>query len=59
MFSINMDNLIVDGAWLWRADRAVSESVYNCDNPVDTGFKEMYKKRLILSGVILCVVFVL
>ena len=59
MFGINREILIVDGAWLWRADHDVSESVYNFNNPVDTGFKEMYKKRLTLSNVILCVVFVL
>ena len=46
MFGINMDHLIVDDAWLWRADHDVSESVYHGNNPVDTGFKEMYKKRL-------------
>ena len=39
MFDINMDNVIVDGTWLWRADHDVSGSVYNSNNPVDTGFK--------------------
>ena len=39
MFDINMDNVIVDDTWLWRSDHDVSGSVYNSNNPVDTGFK--------------------
>eukprot|EP01084_Bolivina_argentea_P275066 468997_1 len=37
MFTINSDNVIIDGTWLWRADHDVSGSVYNGNNPVNNG----------------------
>jgi hypothetical protein len=37
MVKINCDNVIVDDAWLWRADHSVSGSVANSRNPVQSG----------------------
>lgn len=33
MLIINSDNVILDNAWLWRADHTVAGNVYNGDNP--------------------------
>ena len=39
MMTINYDNVIVDGTWLWRADHDVTGLVYNQQNPCKTGFQ--------------------
>ena len=37
MVRINQSHMVIDNAWLWRADHGITGEVYNSDNPVNHG----------------------
>lgn len=39
MVQINSGNVVIDDAWLWRADHSQSGKIDNSKNPVDTGLQ--------------------
>jgi len=49
MVIINQGNVIIDNAWLWRADHGIYGEVYNQDNPVYHGL-QVYGDNVIAYG---------
>ena len=39
MVQINSGYVVIDNAWLWRADHGIAGETYNEDNPVRTGLE--------------------
>ena len=39
MVQIDQGNVVIDNAWLWRADHDITGEVYNSDNPVYNGLQ--------------------
>ena len=49
MVQIAQGNVVIDNAWLWRADHGVTGEVYNSDNPVYNGL-QIFSDNVITYG---------
>lgn len=49
MVQIAQGNVVVDNAWLWRADHDITGEVYNSDNPVYNGL-QVFEDNVITYG---------
>lgn len=49
MVQIAQGNVVIDNAWLWRADHDITGEVYNSDNPVYNGL-QVFQDNVITYG---------
>ena len=49
MIKIQQDNVVIDNAWLWRADHDITGEVYDGNNPCDHGL-QVYSDNVITYG---------